>query len=154
MSTTRAALLAVTMTVAVVAGTYLGGGIPLWWAVLIAMPVGAAVLVASLLSGVFDVDWTPEPEPTTAGVCLQATSLTDRLTQAATDPRRFASRIRPRLRRLALDRLRRKEGIDDLADPRARDVLGADLHDLLTAPDARMPPARTFTAMVRWLEEP
>ena len=154
MSTLRAVLLTVVIAAAVVAGAHFAGGVPLWWAVLIALPVGAAVLVACLLSGVFDVDWTPEPEPRTAGVCLQASSLTDRLNQAAADPHRFASRIRPRLRRLALDRLHRKEGIEDLADPRARDVLGGDLHHLLTAPDARLPSAKTFAAMVRRLEEP
>lgn len=154
MNTPRAVLLGVLATIAVVVGTHFPGGVPFWWSVAIAVPVGTAVLVGSLFSGVFDVDWAPEPEPQTAGVCLQASSLADRLAQAAADPHRFDTRIRPRLHRLAVDRLRRTAGIEDLDDPRARDLLGADLHDLITTPGVRLPPPKTFVAMVRRLEEP
>lgn len=153
MSTARALLLAFVVTLAVGVGVHFSGGVPFWWSVAVALPVGSAVLVLSLLSGVFDVDWAPEPEQPGAGVCMQATSLADRLSQSAAEPHRFATRIRPRLLRLALDRLRREEGIDDLDDPRARDLLGADLYDLITIPGARTPPPKTFAAMVRRLEE-
>jgi hypothetical protein len=153
MSTPRALLLTLVVAVAVVVGAHFAGGVPLWWAVVIALPVGSAVLVAGLVSGVYDVDWTPEPEQRTTGVCMHATSLTDRLAQAAADHHRFATRIQPRLRRLALDLLRRKEGIDDLGDPRARDALGADLHHLVTARDARLPHPTRFAAILRRLEE-
>jgi cell division protein FtsW (lipid II flippase) len=154
MSVPRSLLLSAIVTITVVVGAFFPGGVPFWWSVVIALPVGAAVMIACLLAGVFDVDWTPEPEQPSAGVCLQASTLADRLAGAADDQRRFATRIQPRLRRLALDRLRRKEGIDDLADPMARDLLGADLHDLITTPDGRLPPPKTFVAMVRRLEEP
>lgn len=154
MTTARAILLALATAATIGAAAHFAGGIPAGWAVLVALPVGAAVLLAGLLSDVFDVDWAPEPASRTASVCSHATSLTDQLTQAAADPHRFTARIQPRLRRLALDTVRRTAGVTDLDDPRARELLGADLHDLLTARDAHLPPPTTFAAMVRRLEEP
>ena len=153
MSRLRAALLGVLVAGLVVVGTYFSAGMPLFWAVLVALPVGAVVVVVALVSDVFDVDWTPEPDKPATGVCMYAASLADRLAQAAGDQHRFDTRVRPRLRRVALDLLRRKENITDLDDPRARELLGADLHDLLTSAEARLPQPKTFAAMVRRLEE-
>jgi hypothetical protein len=143
-------LLSILVAAAVAVGAHLAGGVPLGWAILVALPIGAGVFVAGAVSGVFDVDWTPEPDPRAVGTCLHASTLTDRLGLAAADPYRFTSRVQPRLRRLALDQLRR-HGVDDLRDPRARELLGADLHDLLTARTAHLPQPATFTAMMRRL---
>lgn len=157
MTPVRAGALALVVAAAAGALANVAVGIPVWWAVLVALPVGAVVLAAGLLSGAYDADWESEPDPPAAGVCLHAGSLTDRLTQAAGDPYRFTSRVQPRLRRLALGALRRRPDtadLTDLGDPRARAVLGDDLHALLTARDARLPPPTTFAAMVRRLEEP
>jgi len=129
---------------------------PFWWAVLVSLPPAAAVLLTAIFVGGFDQDWTPEPDLPAASVCLHASQLTDRLGQAATDPYRFTSRVQPRLRRLALSSLRRvpdTADIADLHDPRARERLGADLHELLTASGARLPKPDEFAAMVRRLEE-
>jgi hypothetical protein len=131
-------------------------GTPVGWAVLVSLPPAAAVLLTAMFVGNFDQDWTPEPDPPTASVCLHASQLTDRLGQAATDHYRFTSRVQPRLRKLALATLRRlpeTADIADLHDPRARGRLGADLHDLLTTPGARLPKPDEFAAMVRRLEE-
>ncbi|HEV7646804.1 MAG TPA: hypothetical protein VGP26_01460 [Actinophytocola sp.] len=129
---------------------------PFWWAVLVSLPPAAAVLLTTLFVGGFDQDWTPEPDLPAASVCLHASQLGDRLGQAATDPYRYTSRVQPRLRRLALSTLRRIPGtadIADLHDPRARERLGEQLYQLLTAPGARLPKPDEFAAMVRRLEE-
>ncbi|HEY0450744.1 hypothetical protein [Actinophytocola sp.] len=156
MSPLRATLLAVLAAVAVAVTAVAAMGTPVPWAVLLSLPAGAAVLLTALFSGAFDADWTPEPDLPAASVCLHASSLTDRLTQAAGDPYRFTSRVQPRLRRLAVSALRRHPDTKDLADlhdPRARDRLGADLHRLLTAPDASLPKPAELAALVRRLEE-
>jgi hypothetical protein len=149
---TRVVLLAITAAAAAGVVAFVALGLPLWWTVLVALPVGAAALLVLLLSGAYDVDWAPEPDTRSASVCLHASTLADRLAQAAADPSRFATRVQPRLRRLALGALRRA-GVDDLADPRAREILGADLHHLVTARDAGMPSPANLAALVRRLEE-
>ncbi|MGH3763522.1 hypothetical protein [Actinophytocola sp.] len=156
MSPARAGALAVLTAVAVYLTATHAMDVPFWWALLVSLPPAAAVLVTGLFVGAFDQDWTPEPDLPAASVCLHASSLTDRLGQAATDPYRFTSRVQPRLRRLALTTLRRDPDtadVSDLHDPRARDRLGDDLHDLLTAPAARLPKPDEFAAMIRRLEE-
>jgi signal transduction histidine kinase len=153
----RATALALLTAAAVFATARVAVNVPFWWAVLVALPPAAAVLITARLTGTFDQDWTPEPDRAATSVCLHATSLTDRLGQAATDPYRFTSRVQPRLRRLALTSLRRDPAtadIEDLHDPRARERLGDDLHDLLTASAARLPKPAEFAAMMRRLEEP
>lgn len=156
MSPLRAIPLAVLTGVAVHLTATIAMDVPFWWALLVALPPAAAVLITALFVGTFDQDWTPEPDLPAASVCLHATQLSDRLGQAATDPYRFTSRVQPRLRRLALTTLRRRPDtadIADLHDPRARERLGAGLHDLLTAQSARLPKPDEFAAMVRRLEE-
>ncbi|HWM06445.1 MAG TPA: hypothetical protein VNP92_29235 [Actinophytocola sp.] len=156
MSPLRAIVLAVFAAGAVAVTAVAALGTPVGWAVLVALPPAAAVLLAALYSGAFDADWTPEPDQPSASVCLHASSLTDRLSQAAGDPYRFTSRVQPRLRRLAIAALRRNPDtadIDGLQDPRARAALGDELHDLLTAQHTPLPPPKTFAAMMRRLEE-
>jgi hypothetical protein len=157
MSPIRAIALAVLTAVAVHLTATYAMDVPFWWALLVSLPPAAAVLLTALYTDVFDQDWTPEPDLPVSSVCLHASQLGDRLGQAATDPYRFSSRVQPRLRRLALTSLRRNPDtadIEDLHDPRAREALGADLHELLTAQSARLPKPDEFAAMVRRLEEP
>lgn len=148
MSLLRAAALAVLVTVAGAVTAVAGLDVPVPWAVLVAVPAGAVTLAGGLLSGTFDADWTAEPEPPTASATLHASILTDRLEQSDMDQYRFTSRVQPRLRRLAVAALRQ-----DLDTPAARDRLGPELHRLLTAPDAQLPPPKTFAALMRQLED-
>ena len=152
MSAGRAVALAVAVAGVTVGVTDIAFGVPLPWAILIGLPAGAVALAAGLLGGTVDADWTAEPEPSAAGVTLHATFLTERLERSAIDQYRFTSRVQPRLRRIATAVVQRRLRTD-LTDPRARELLGDDLHRLLTATDAQLPPATTFAAMMRRLEE-
>lgn len=154
MSLVRASLLAASIAMVVFLGAVVAIGVPVGWAVLIALPAGALGLAAGLLSGTFDADWTAEPDQAAAAVTLHATFLTERLERSAIDQYRFTSRVQPRLGRVADAVVRRRLGPDvDVRDPRARELLGADLHRLVTATDAQLPPAKTFAALMRRLED-
>jgi hypothetical protein len=148
----RAVALGVAVAGVIVGAANIAFGVPLSWAILIGLPAGAVAFAAGLFRGTVDADWTAEPEPAAGGVSLHATFLTERLERSAIDQYRFGTRVQPRLRRLATAVVQRRIGAD-LDDPRARELLGADLHRLLTAPDAQLPPATTFAAMMRRLEE-
>jgi cell division protein FtsW (lipid II flippase) len=114
-------------------------GAPWHWAVLIALPVGALALFVARLPRATDVVWTPLPATISTATFVQASTLASRLAEAAVDQDRFVTRVQPRLRRLAEARLRQQHGVHSLQDPRARDLLGADLHRLLTDPTAPLP---------------
>jgi hypothetical protein len=148
MTVRRSLVLTVVAAAAVVAAAVFGMTVPLGWALLMAVPTAALTFAGCLLSGTFDVDWTAEPEPPAASVTLHATFLTERLERSALDQYRFTSRVQPRLRRIAQSVLG-----PDLHTPAARERLGADLHRLLTATDAQLPPPKTFAALMRRLEE-
>lgn len=154
MTLARAISLAVTVAFAVFVAAVFAFRVPLGWAVLLGLPAGALVFSGGRLSGTFDADWTAEPEPQAASVTLHASFLTERLERSAIDQYRFVSRVQPRLRRVAEAVVRGRLGSDvDVRDPRARELLGADLHRLVTARDAQLPPAKTFAALMRRLEE-
>lgn len=148
MTSSRAIALAVLVWTVVAVTGNLTLGVPVGWAILIGLPSAALTYAATSLSGAVDAEWSPPPEPPGGHVTLHATYLTERLEQSAGDQYRFATRVRPRLRRIALAALH-----DDLDSPAAREKLGPDLHRLLTAPDAEPPPPRAFAALVRRLEE-
>jgi hypothetical protein len=148
MSLPRAALLAVLAAGATAALAIVGMTVPVHWAVLMALPAGAVALAGGLLSGTFDADWTPEPEPTTASVSLHASFLTERLERSVLDQYRFTSRVQPRLRRIAEAVLQH-----DLNTREAREKLGPELHHLLTAHDAQLPSPGKFVTLMRRLEE-
>jgi len=154
MTLVRAGILAASIAMAMFLGSTFAFQVPLGWAILFALPAGALTLAVGLLSGTFDADWTAEPEPQAASVTLHATFLTERLERSAIDQYRFTSRVQPRLRRVAEAVVRGRLGSDvDVRDPRARELLGADLHRLVTASDAQLPPAKTFAALMRRLED-
>ena len=148
MSRRRAVVLTVLVAAAVVAAAMWGMTVPPHWALLLALPAAALTFAGCVLAGTFDADWTPEPDPPAASVTLHATSLTERLERSTMDQYRFSSRIQPRLRRIAQSVLG-----PDLDTPRARERLGADLHRLLTSPDAQLPPPKTFAVLMRRLED-
>jgi hypothetical protein len=139
---------AVVVALAVAGTARYAVSVPVNWALLIALPAAVLTLVGCLLAGTFDADWAVEPDPPAAGVTLHATFLTERLERSAGDQYRFVSRVRPRLRRIAQSVVG-----PDLDTPAARERLGADLHRLLTATDAHLPPPKTFAALMRRLEE-
>jgi hypothetical protein len=148
MSLLRAALLAVLVAGGTAALAIAGMNVPVHWAVLMALPAGAVAIAGGLLSGTFDADWTPEPDPPTASVSLHATFLTERLERSVLDQYRFTSRVQPRLRRIARAALQQ-----DLNTREAKEKLGPELHHLLTAHDAQLPPPKAFAALMRRLEE-
>jgi hypothetical protein len=129
--------------------------VPLHWAVALGLPVGAIALLTALLSGAADANWEPVPAPDGPAGDPRATMISARLAEAADDPHRFVTRLRPRLCRIALATLRARPGTADLTtvdDPRARAALGAELHDLLTRKDARLPGPRRLAELLAQLE--
>jgi hypothetical protein len=148
MSFLRALLFAVVVGVATAVVAVTGMTVPVPWAVVIALPAAAVTLAGALMSGTFDADWTPEPDPPSASVSLHAIFLTERLERSAMDQYRFTSRVQPRLRRTARSALGQ-----DLNTPVAKERLGPELHELLTAPNAQLPPPKEFAALMRRLED-
>ncbi|HEY3263468.1 MAG TPA: hypothetical protein VGJ95_24880 [Pseudonocardiaceae bacterium] len=129
-------------TVAVAIMTVVGG-VELEWAALIGLPVVAFALLWLLSPVGAEPVWAPLPDPSARATEHLATSLASRLVEATEYPSRFRTRLQPRLARLALVKLRRA-GIQELSDPRAPAVLGAELHRLVTDPAAILPgPARS-----------
>jgi hypothetical protein len=155
-SPARAATIAILCGLLTFGLCYWPMGISGLWSVVLAALVAAVVLPAGLLSGVADMEWAAVPQPLDGASELQASMLSARLNEAAGDPHRFVTRVRPRLQRMALDTLRRRPalaGLSTLDDPRARAALGEELHTLLTASTARLPAPNRLAAMLRRLEE-
>jgi hypothetical protein len=148
MTLVRSLVFTVIVALAVFAAARFAMNVPVPWALLMALPAGALTFAGCLLAGTFDADWTAEPEPPSASVTLHATFLTERLERSAIDQYRFTSRVQPRLRRAAQAALGQ-----DLHTQAAKERLGTDLHALLTAPDAQLPPPKTFAALMRRLED-
>jgi len=148
MTLKRAVLFAVVVAAAVAGTAVYAMSVSPGWALLMALPAAVLTLAGCLLAGTFDADWTAEPDPPSASVTLHATFLTERLERSAIDQYRFTSRVQPRLRRIAQSALGQ-----DLSTPHARERLGADLHRLLTATDAQLPPPKSFAALMRRLED-
>lgn len=133
LSMVRAAVLA--LAVGAVAGYLLFRiGAPVGWAAVVALPIAALVMLAGRLPRSTDIVWQPLPAGYSSASSVQASTLASRFAEAAADQDRFATRVQPRLRRLALSRLRQVHGIADLADPRAREHLGTQAYRLITDP--------------------
>jgi hypothetical protein len=128
--------------------------IPVSWSIALATPAGGVILLASLLSGVADANWEAVPGEATTSTELHASMLAARLAEAARDQQRYQTRIRPRLAKIALTRVRAAAGdVSTLDDPRARAVLGPELHRLLTDARAELPAPHQLQAMLAKLEE-
>jgi hypothetical protein len=83
----------------------------------------------------------PEPEPVDFA---DLSSLEYRLSWGSVDRERYESRLRPLLGRLADERLRHRHGVDRARQPdRARQIVGEQLWQLMTAPPARGAPPPT-----------
>ena len=152
MSPRVAVPLSIGVGVVMVAGMTVLGGVEPTWAALLGLPVVALALLWPLTPGGVEPIWAPLPDPSARATEHLATSLASRLAEAHEYPNRFHTRLQPRLARLALVKLRRA-GIDELHDPRAPDVLGADLHRLVTDPNARLPGPAAAAALIATLEE-
>ncbi|GGP59911.1 hypothetical protein [Saccharothrix coeruleofusca] len=126
-------------------------GAPPHWAALVALPAAALALLVGRLPRATDVVWSPPPVEPGGVVHVQASTLATRLAEAAVDPDRFASRVHPRLRRLAQARLRQRHGVPDLADPRAERLLGPELHRLVTDPRAPLPDPKRLAELLEEL---
>lgn len=149
----RAAVpLAVGIGAVIVAGMIVLGGVRPIWSLLLAVPVIAFTLLWLLAPGGAEPIWAPLPDPSSKATEHVAASLASRLSEASEYPSRFRSRLQPRLARLAIVRLRRA-GIEELHDPRAADVLGADLHRLVTDPNAMLPPPAAAAKLFAILED-
>jgi hypothetical protein len=130
-------------------------GTPLLWAIAFALPAGALALLAALVSGMADANWEAVPAPITGRPELHASSLAIRFAEASADPHRFRTRVLPRLNRLAVATLRNRPGTEDLTtvdDPRAKALLGEELHALLTEEDARLPSPQRLCELLDQLE--
>jgi len=149
----KAALIALTVGVLAGLGMAILGGMAVQWAVLLAVPIAAVTLVGLRSPRGADPVWAPLPDTHGGATEHQAAALASRLAESVATPARFVTRVQPRLRTLALAKLRRA-GIDELADPRAVSVLGPRLHALVTRPDAVMPDPRTAAVLFAELEEP
>lgn len=124
---------------------------PVFWAVMVAIPVAAVTGLATLAAGVAAPQWVTSPAPDESLTTNQASALSSRFAESATDPGRFRNRLQPRLRKLAADTLRHR-GIS-LEDNRAEHVLGAELYALITDRDARLPSPRRLGELLARLEE-
>ncbi|MFC6404643.1 hypothetical protein [Planobispora longispora] len=74
-----------------------------------------------------------------------------RLAFAYDDPAKYPSLVRDRLADLAAERLRLRHGAT--GPQRARDILGDDLHALITAPRAEIPTRAELARLVARIEE-
>lgn len=131
------------------------GRVPVGWAITIALPVAGVVLLAVLLLGSIEPRWQPLPEPPDTLSETQAAILADRFSTAQRQAHRYASVLQPRLRRLTLTMLRNRADLRDLStvdDPRVREVLGAELHTLLTDRTATLPSRQKLTELLDRLE--
>lgn len=130
--------------------------VPLLWAVALGLPAAAVAFLAARLSGAARPNWTvPDDEVRPPGLSMAAT-LASRLADAGRDPNRYVNQLRPRLQRIALTSLQARPELADLtalADPRARDALGADLHTLLIARHAALPAPQRTAQLLAQLED-
>lgn len=151
------------MVIALAVGTVVGMAavwlviVPLFWAVVIALPFAACTFLGTLLIGAAAPLWQPLPAPEDSLTMHQVSALSSRLAEAARDQTRFHRRVQPRLYELALATLRRRPGMHDLtslADDRAEQALGAELHTLLTRKDATLPAPKRLAELLSRLETP
>jgi len=131
-------------------------GVPPHWAILFGVAAGALAGLGASMAGMMDANWEAVPNPLTTSPELRASSMAIRFEEGAKDQHRFLTRVRPRLCQLAIATLRARPGAEDLTsleDPRARAALGAELHAMLTAPDAMQPGSRQLATLLARLEE-
>lgn len=149
--------LAVAASTGVVAGALAATilGAPPVWAVAIALPAAAVAFLAARLVGAATPTWSAPDAVRPTGLSIAAT-LTSRIGDAGRDQHRYVTQLRPRLQRIALASLRTRPELADLTelyDPRARDALGVELHTLLTARLAPLPPPERTAQLLALLED-
>ncbi|MET0235939.1 MAG: hypothetical protein ABW224_14940 [Kibdelosporangium sp.] len=127
--------------------------LPWFWAGAVALPVVACTFAAAALAGSAAPAWKSAPVLADSLTAHQASVLSGRFAGLAKDPGKFTSKVQPRLRNLAQSVLRHRHDVPSLADPRARQLLGADLYDLITKPDAKVPSPHRLAQLLGRLEE-
>lgn len=152
MTLLKATPIAVMVGILAVLGLRFLGGVLIHWAALLALPITAVTLLGLLVPRGAEPAWAPLPEPPGSPTAHQAATLASRLAEAADHQARYRTRVQPRLRVLALAKLRRA-GIEELADPRAASVLGSRMHRLVTDQNAKLPDPRTAATLFAELEE-
>ncbi|WP_121393787.1 hypothetical protein [Actinokineospora cianjurensis] len=120
------------------------GGIPLFWAIAIAIPAAAVTVVAVRVSGPLEPVWTAVPDETASSTHPQPATLAARLAEAAEDQHRFRTRIQPRLRAVVVRAL----GESDVDSPAVRARIGPELHHLITSPVAVLPSPERLSALL------
>jgi hypothetical protein len=147
--------------IALLVGALVGAGavwlvvVPVFWAVVIALPFAAFTFLGTFLVGAATPIWHPLPAPDDSLSMHQASALSSRFAEAARDETRFLRRVQPRLYELAMATLRRRPGLHDLTsldDDRARQALGDELHTLLTTKDAALPAPQRLAELLSCLE--
>ncbi|APU12836.1 hypothetical protein UA75_03880 [Actinoalloteichus sp. GBA129-24] len=131
-------------------------GIPVGWAVAVALPPLCWLLLSLRVGRTAEAVWQPAHSDEDSPRFVQAATLAGRFAEASADQRRFRTRLQPRLRAVVLTALRgRREtaGVTDLDDPRAIAALDPRLHRLLTDPAAPLPPPRVLTELLAELDE-
>ncbi len=130
------------------------GELPVFWAIALSIPAAAITLLGARVSGPLEPTWTAVPDGPTSITEMRASTLATRLAEASRDQARFVSRVQPRLRGLALARLReRHPDLSTMDDPRATASLGDELHALLCSPKAVLPTPRRLAVLLDRLEE-
>lgn len=152
MTSMRALLTALAVGVAAVAMMSVLGGIAPLWAALLGVPATLFTLLVLVSPAGVEPVWAPLPERGSRATEHAAASLASRLAEAAENPARYRTRLRPRLQRIALAELRR-HGVPSLDDPRAPELLGSDLHRLVTDERATLPGPAAVTRLLAHLKE-
>ncbi|GII03827.1 hypothetical protein [Planobispora takensis] len=121
-------------------------------AVLVAAGIAAFVLLRRIPSGAprpavpeMDTPWPADH------AFIEVRWWERRLAAARDDPERYHALVRSRLADLTAERLRLRYGAHDPA--RAREILGPDLHDLLTVPWRTVPTRAELARLVARIEE-
>ncbi|GGT04864.1 hypothetical protein GCM10010156_73290 [Planobispora rosea] len=125
----------------------------MWHAGVLAVAALAALLLLRRIPGGGPRPPVSAPEPPTP----PEQTLTEirwwerRLAFAYDDPGKYPSLVRDRLADLAAERVRLRHGVTDPG--RAREILGDDLHTLITAPRAEIPTRAELARLIARIEE-
>ncbi|GAA2970748.1 hypothetical protein [Actinokineospora diospyrosa] len=134
--TTKSVALGIAAGIVVFVAAVWRGGIPVFWAIALAVPAGVVTGLGVLLAGPLEPVWSALPDEIGSGTQPQAATLAARLAEAEHDRQRFHTRIQPRLRAT----IARTLEVSDVDSPGVRERIGQELYRLITSPTAQLPP--------------